>query len=65
MMGINHSKAFLGKHWRWDIDYWQESPELRAERYRLIRQPWTIAAASVSYAIGRRLRGGGIVVARS
>lgn len=26
-MGINHSKL-SGKHWLWDIDYWQESPGL-------------------------------------
>jgi hypothetical protein len=27
LMGINHSKL-SGKHWRWDVDYWQESPGL-------------------------------------
>lgn len=27
MLGINHSKL-SGKHWLWDVDYWQEAPGL-------------------------------------
>jgi hypothetical protein len=27
MLGINHSRL-SGKHWLWDVDYWQESPGL-------------------------------------